>query len=115
MSLMVGVSRLDEMVAAVTKEKLVLDLSCRVRDGKYFVVTDKWQTFTDFGNVCLVMCVCEMCVWCVCVLFVCVCGCQRRRARALGVCVCVCVCVCVSCVCVCVCLVCVLCVFCVFL
>lgn len=41
-------SRLDEMVAAVSKEKLVLDLSCRCRDGKYYVVTDKWQTFTDF-------------------------------------------------------------------
>lgn len=44
------VSRLDEMVAAVTKERLVLDLSCRGRDGKYYVVTDKWQTFTDFGQ-----------------------------------------------------------------
>jgi phosphoribosylformimino-5-aminoimidazole carboxamide ribotide isomerase len=25
----------------------VLDLSCRKRDGKYFVVTDRWQKFTD--------------------------------------------------------------------
>jgi hypothetical protein len=61
------------MVAAVSKEKLVLDLSCRVRDGKYFVVTDKWQTFTDFGNVCV--CVCgNVCV--------CVCVCVRARACA---------------------------------
>ena len=35
------------MVAAVTREKLVLDLSCRLKDGKYYVVTDKWQNFTE--------------------------------------------------------------------
>jgi phosphoribosylformimino-5-aminoimidazole carboxamide ribotide isomerase len=35
------------MVAVVTKDRLVLDLSCRMKDGKYFVVTDKWQKFTD--------------------------------------------------------------------
>lgn len=28
-------------------DKLVLDLSCRWKDGKYFVVTNRWQTFTD--------------------------------------------------------------------
>ena len=25
----------------------MLDLSCRKRDGKYYVVTDRWQKFTD--------------------------------------------------------------------
>lgn len=40
-------TRLDELVKAIGKEKLVLDLSCRNRDGKYFVVTDRWQKFTD--------------------------------------------------------------------
>jgi phosphoribosylformimino-5-aminoimidazole carboxamide ribotide isomerase len=25
----------------------VLDLSCRQRDGRYFVVTDRWQKFTE--------------------------------------------------------------------
>ena len=35
------------MVATVGKEKLVLDLSCRTKDGKYFVCTDRWQKFTD--------------------------------------------------------------------
>jgi phosphoribosylformimino-5-aminoimidazole carboxamide ribotide isomerase len=40
-------TRLDELVKAIGKEKLVLDLSCRKRDGKYFVVTDRWQKFTD--------------------------------------------------------------------
>ena len=40
-------ARLDELVKAIGREKLVLDLSCRQRDGKYFVVTDRWQKFTD--------------------------------------------------------------------
>jgi phosphoribosylformimino-5-aminoimidazole carboxamide ribotide isomerase len=40
-------SRLDELVKAIGKEKLVLDLSCRKRGEKYFVVTDRWQKFTD--------------------------------------------------------------------
>ena len=26
---------------------MVLDLSCRKKDGKYYVVTDRWQTFTN--------------------------------------------------------------------
>ena len=38
---------LEKLVAAVTKEKIVLDLSCRKKDGKYFVVTDRWQKFTQ--------------------------------------------------------------------
>lgn len=40
-------SRLRELKQLVGKERLVLDLSCRVRDGEYFVVTDRWQKFTD--------------------------------------------------------------------
>ena len=45
------------MVAAVGRERLVLDLSCRKRLGPggesegYFVVTDRWQNFTDL-RVC---------------------------------------------------------------
>lgn len=39
--------RLNQLVSAIGKSKLVLDLSCRKRDGKYFVVTDRWQKFTD--------------------------------------------------------------------
>lgn len=39
--------RLAELVKIVGKERLVLDLSCRKRDGDYFVVTDRWQKFTD--------------------------------------------------------------------
>ena len=40
-------ARLDELVQKIGKEKLVLDLSCRTRDEKYFVVTDRWQKFTE--------------------------------------------------------------------
>lgn len=38
---------LDEMVRAVGKEHLILDLSCREKDGAYYIVTDRWQKFTD--------------------------------------------------------------------
>jgi phosphoribosylformimino-5-aminoimidazole carboxamide ribotide isomerase len=40
-------ARLDELVKAIGKAKLVLDLSCRKRGGDYFVVTDRWQKFTE--------------------------------------------------------------------
>jgi phosphoribosylformimino-5-aminoimidazole carboxamide ribotide isomerase len=40
-------ARLGALVKAVGKSRLVLDLSCRRRDGNYFVVTDRWQTFTE--------------------------------------------------------------------
>ena len=39
--------RLEALSAAVGREKLVLDLSCRFQDGDYRIVTDRWQTFTD--------------------------------------------------------------------
>ncbi len=38
---------LQKLVRAIGKERIVLDLSCRKKDGKYFVVTDRWQTFTN--------------------------------------------------------------------
>ena len=38
---------LDTLFKRVGKERLVLDLSCRVKDGKYYIVTDRWQKFTD--------------------------------------------------------------------
>lgn len=39
--------RLRRLLAAVGKERLVLDLSCRRRGSDFWVVTDRWQTFTD--------------------------------------------------------------------
>lgn len=38
--------RLERMCAAVGKERLVLDLSCRKTAEGYFVVTDRWQKLT---------------------------------------------------------------------
>ncbi len=42
-------ARLDELVKAIGREKLVLDLSCRKRGEDYFVVTDRWQKFTELA------------------------------------------------------------------
>jgi phosphoribosylformimino-5-aminoimidazole carboxamide ribotide isomerase len=39
--------RLAELVKIVGKTRLVLDLSCRKRGENYFVVTDRWQKFTE--------------------------------------------------------------------
>jgi phosphoribosylformimino-5-aminoimidazole carboxamide ribotide isomerase len=39
--------RLKELVRTIGRERLVLDLSCRKRDGEYFVVTNRWQKFTS--------------------------------------------------------------------
>jgi phosphoribosylformimino-5-aminoimidazole carboxamide ribotide isomerase len=39
--------RLDALTNAIGKERLVLDLSCRKRGADYFVVTDRWQKFTE--------------------------------------------------------------------
>lgn len=41
---------MERLVSAVGKEHIVLDLSCRKKDGAYYVVTDRWQKFTE---VCL--------------------------------------------------------------
>ncbi len=38
---------LKRLYDAVGKERIVLDLSCRKRDGEYYIVTDRWQTFTE--------------------------------------------------------------------
>src|SRR5260221_1219823 len=41
--------RLGELVKTIGKEKLVRDLSCRKRGENYFVVTDRWQKFTELA------------------------------------------------------------------
>lgn len=38
---------LHKLKETVGKEHLVLDLSCRKKDGGYYIVTNRWQTFTD--------------------------------------------------------------------
>lgn len=39
--------RLQEILKTVGKEHLVLDLSCRKKDDAYYIVTDRWQKYTD--------------------------------------------------------------------
>jgi len=41
--------RLARLAEAIGKARLVLDLSCRRRGEEYFVVTDRWQNFTDLA------------------------------------------------------------------
>lgn len=38
---------LEKMVHAAGRERLVLDLSCRKKGDDYYIVTDRWQKFTD--------------------------------------------------------------------
>lgn len=38
---------LEKIAAAAGKEHLVLDLSCRKKDERYYIVTDRWQKFTE--------------------------------------------------------------------
>lgn len=43
----VNYGNLKALVEAVGKEHVVLDLSCRKKEGEYYIVTDRWQKFTD--------------------------------------------------------------------
>lgn len=43
----IDLGRLAELVSETGTEHLVLDLSCRRRGGDYFIVTDRWQKFTE--------------------------------------------------------------------
>jgi phosphoribosylformimino-5-aminoimidazole carboxamide ribotide isomerase len=40
-------NRLAALVRTVGRDRLVLDLSCRRREGRYYVVTDRWQKYTE--------------------------------------------------------------------
>ena len=39
--------KLEQMEQAAGKEHLVLDLSCRKKGDSYYIVTDRWQKFTE--------------------------------------------------------------------
>lgn len=43
----INYDRLQALLNAVGREHLVLDLSCRKKDCDYYIVTDRWQKFTD--------------------------------------------------------------------
>lgn len=43
----IDLERLKDIVSIVGKQRLILDLSCRKKDGRYAIVTDRWQKFSD--------------------------------------------------------------------
>ena len=43
----INYQNLDKLVAAAGKEHIVLDLSCRYQNDGYYIVTDRWQRFTE--------------------------------------------------------------------
>ena len=43
----ISTQRLAQLVDLIGRDRLVIDLSCRRRDDHFYVVTDRWQTFTE--------------------------------------------------------------------
>lgn len=43
----INYENLHKLVRETGKENLVLDLSCRMKNGSYYIVTDRWQKYTD--------------------------------------------------------------------
>lgn len=43
----INYDNLNKMVDKVGKKRLVLDVSCRKKEDKYYIVTDRWQKFTN--------------------------------------------------------------------
>lgn len=58
----IHMENLEKIRDAVSGKRLVIDLSCRKKEGNYYIVTDRWQKFTDvplteetlnfFGDYC---------------------------------------------------------------
>ncbi|MDD6202410.1 MAG: phosphoribosylformimino-5-aminoimidazole carboxamide ribotide isomerase [Lachnospiraceae bacterium] len=45
----INFENLEKINRITGKEQLVLDLSCRKRNGQYYIVTDRWQKDTEFA------------------------------------------------------------------
>ena len=43
----VNFENLERLIKKVGRKRIVLDLSCRKKNGEYYIVTDRWQKFTD--------------------------------------------------------------------
>lgn len=43
----INYQNLEKLVAVTGKDRLVLDLSCKEKDGEYYIVTDRWQNWTE--------------------------------------------------------------------
>ncbi|MBN2546038.1 MAG: phosphoribosylformimino-5-aminoimidazole carboxamide ribotide isomerase [Spirochaetes bacterium] len=44
---MIDWDNLKKLNEKVDKEKIIIDLSCRYKNNDYYIVTDRWQKFTD--------------------------------------------------------------------
>lgn len=44
----INFQNLERISRTVGRNRLVLDLSCRFRNGEYYVVTDRWQKWTNY-------------------------------------------------------------------
>lgn len=40
-------NNLEKLQKRIGRQRIVIDLSCRYNNGSYYVVTDRWQTFTE--------------------------------------------------------------------
>ena len=47
--------RMEELCNAVGKEHVVIDLSCRKKEDGYYIVTNRWQTFTNVKLTCEIL------------------------------------------------------------
>ncbi len=43
----INMDNLKKILAVTGKDRLILDLSCRKKENDYYIVTDRWQKFTD--------------------------------------------------------------------
>lgn len=43
----INYENLEQLSKVTGRKHLVLDLSCRKKDGQYYIVTDRWQKFTN--------------------------------------------------------------------
>lgn len=43
----INMARLKKLADAIGRQRLVLDLSCRKKGDAYYIVTDRWQKFTE--------------------------------------------------------------------
>ncbi len=44
---LIDYKNLEKLVKNVGRDRLVLDLSCKKKNGAYYIVTDRWQKYTD--------------------------------------------------------------------
>ena len=55
---------MEKLKHAVGKENVVIDLSCRKKEDGYYIVTDRWQKFTDVKLTQEVLRDIAMNIWC---------------------------------------------------